>query len=200
MYWWEKQNQMQAKMDLCLFLVNNFSHSFQLGLKRNLGWSWERNAERRSRQPTPCFHTSPVCAYSALCNRRVSGGQFPLGHENDTRVVFQVADTETKGLFMVPQFCLLCPLETGFSNIRSLLNPGFKAIFIQREMCMEIKPLEIEDSTVCFSTRSPLCLGKGITIFWNPYIIFRYPAHWYCLGQLFEGQSSRLVCKMPLVQ
>lgn len=83
-----------------------------------------------------------------------------LDTENDTRVMFQVADTETKGLFMVPQFCLLCPLETGFSNIRSLLNPGFKAIFIQCEMCMEIKPLEIEDSTVCFSTRSPLCLGK----------------------------------------
>lgn len=83
-----------------------------------------------------------------------------LDTENETRMMFQVADTETKGLFMVCHFCLLCPLETGFSNIRSLLNPGFKAIFIQHEMCMDRKPLEIKDSTVCFSSRSPLCSLK----------------------------------------
>lgn len=98
----------------------------------------------------------PVHAYSALCSGPVLVSSL-LDTKNETRMVFQVADTETKGLFMVCHFCLLCPLETGFSNIRSLLNPGFKAIFIQHEMCMDRKPLETEDSTVCFSSRSPLC-------------------------------------------
>lgn len=102
----------------------------------------------------------PAHAYSALCTQWPVLVSSPLDTKNETRLMFQVADTETKGLFMVCHFCLLCPLETGFSNIRSLLNPGFKAIYIQCEMCMDRKPLEIEDSTVCFSSRSPLCSGK----------------------------------------
>lgn len=61
---------------------------------------------------------------------------------------------------MVSQLCLLCPLEKGFVNVSSLLNPGFRAIFIQHEMCMERRNSEIEDSTVCFFSRSPLCLGE----------------------------------------
>lgn len=107
----------------------------------------------------------PVHAYSALCSGSVLSSSL-LDTENETRMVFQVADTEPKGLFMVCHFCLLCPLETGFPNIRSLLNPGFKAIFIQCEMCMQRKPLEIEDSTLVFLKVS-FMLGKGVTIFWK---------------------------------
>jgi len=78
-------------------------------------------------------------------------------------MAFQVADTETKGPFMVSQLCLLCPPERVclfFFNVISLLNLGFKAIFIQHKVCMERKRLEIEDRAICFSSKSPLCLGE----------------------------------------
>lgn len=146
MYWWDTQNRFLS------FPCERFFIWLPVNLEKELSLILrERNVEKRTRQPHPvCTHLC-VYAYSALSISVSVLVSFLLDVQNDTRMALQVAGTETKGLFMVSQLCFLCPLETGFFNVRSLLNPGFRAIFIWYKMCRERRYSEIEDSTVWFS-------------------------------------------------
>lgn len=143
--------------------MNIFLSWLPVSLEKELSLILRDKCRQENYTAAPGFHT---CPYLCLMCFLQSVPRCLLVPSRTHKVIpgclFKL-QTEKPRAFI---WCLSCVSFVHFKqwvfffNIRSLLNPGFKAIFIQYEMCMERRHLEIEDSAVCFSSRSHFCLGE----------------------------------------